>query len=594
MEEKKLHIDDFNTIDYAREYEGRDATYESLVFMGGRKCESLNGLWHYAIDQYDCCINQHWWHERHYSDEGYSLPLDYSMDGWPVMKLPCSWNMVEEKLFLYESTMIFTRTFSYVPNRDEKVFLRIGAANYICRVFLNQQYVGMHSGGSTPFMMDVTDYLQKDNRILLAVDATRRNDQVPMKNTDWFNYGGVYRDIELVRLPQQYIKDFKIAMIPDGQFNKIQASVLLSEKVDGEAQLRIDDLGICTSIPLKDGTGTVVFEKEPELWSPENPKLYDVSLTWGNDTVRDTVGFREIRVEGRDILINGKKTFLCGISCHEDSLVNGKAFTEEECIKIMQDAKDLGCNFMRLAHYPHTEMMSQIADQMGMLLWEEIPVYWAIDFARPKTYETAENMLMELITRDYNRASVVIWSVGNENPDTDDRLSFMRRLAQCAQKADPTRKVSAACLVSAEKNAIADRLADYLDIIGLNEYIGWYVPDFSKLPQLFENSDPQKPVIISECGAGALYGNHGTITDKGTEECQAYIYERQVAEIRNIPYIQGMTPWILYDFRCPRRTNVEFQMYFNRKGLISPDREHRKQAFYVLQQFYKEKAEQEA
>ena len=159
MEETKVIIDDFNTTDYAREYEGRDATYAHLVFMGGRKRESLNGLWHYAIDQYDCCINQHWWQERHYSDEGYTLPLDYSMDGWPVMKLPCSWNMADEKLFLYESTMIFTRTFSYVPNGKEKVFLRIGAANYICRVFLNQQYVGMHSGGSTPFMMDVTDYL---------------------------------------------------------------------------------------------------------------------------------------------------------------------------------------------------------------------------------------------------------------------------------------------------------------------------------------------------------------------------------------------------------------------------------------------------
>lgn len=593
MENKKPHIDDFNTTDYASEYEGRDATYEDLIFMGGRKRESLNGLWHYAIDQYDCCINQHWWKEQRYSDEGYTLPLDYSFDGWPVMRLPCSWNMFDEKLFLYESTIVFTRKFSYVPVGNEKVFLRIGAANYLCRVFLNQEYVGMHAGGSTPFIMDVTDYLKKDNRILLAVDATRRNHQIPMSNTDWFNYGGVYRDIDLIRVPMTYIKNFKIALVPDGQFNKIRTSVTLSEKVSGEAQLRIDALGVDLKIPLADGFGETVFEKAPELWSTENPKLYDVQLCWENDLVTDQVGFREIRVEGRHILINGKKTFLRGISCHEDSLVNGKAFTEEECIKIMQDAKDLGCNFMRLAHYPHTEVMSQIADRMGMLLWEEIPVYWAIDFLNPKTYQTAENMLMELITRDYNRASVIIWSVGNENPDTDERLSFMRRLAQRAQAVDPTRKVSAACLVSAEKNAIADRLAEHLDIIGLNEYIGWYVPDFSKLPELFENSNPSKPVIISECGAGALYGNHGTITDKGTEECQAYIYEQQVAEIRNIPYIQGMTPWILYDFRCPRRTNVEFQMYFNRKGLISPDREHRKQAFYVLQKFYQEKAENE-
>ena len=163
----------------------------------------------------------------------------------------------------------------------------------------------------------------------------------------------------------------------------------------------------------------------------------------------------------------------------------------------------------------------------------------------------------------------------------------MGRLAKCAHEEGGNRLVSAACLVNGEKNIIADRLAEYLDVIGINEYCGWYTPDFEKLPQLMANSRPQKPVIITEFGADALGGHHGTITDKGTEECQAYVYERQIAELRKIDYIKGMTPWILYDFRCPRRTSC-IQNYYNRKGLCSPDKSYKKMAFAILQKFYLE------
>ncbi|NBJ94645.1 glycoside hydrolase family 2 TIM barrel-domain containing protein [Parablautia muri] len=194
---------------------------------------------------------------------------------------------------------------------------------------------------------------------------------------------------------------------------------------------------------------------------------------------------------------------------------------------------------------------------------------------------------MELMTRDFNRASVIIWSVGNENADTDERLKFMGGLADCAHREDETRLVSAACLVDSEKNEIADRLIEHLDLIGINEYCGWYTPDFEKLPQLMANSNPKKPVIITEFGADALPGHHGTITDKGSEECQVYVYERQIETLRKIDYIKGMTPWILYDFRCPRRTHY-LQKYYNRKGVCSADKTYRKPAFEVLQKFYLE------
>lgn len=573
---------------YMKEYFEKLVTADDMIYDRFRKKESLNGHWHYAVDQYDTCIRAKWYEEHYYDEGGNSLPVDFSFDEWEMMTLPCCFNTFSDLYKLYDGSMIFTRKFLYARQKDdERMILKIGAANYLCRVFLNKKYVGMHRGSSTPCYFDLTDLLENENRILIQVDSTRRNNQVPALDTDWFNYGGIYRDIELIRVPKVHVKEFKIALEPDSNFKKIRAFVRMSEEITGTAILTIRELGIEKEIPVRGGKGELLFDAEPEVWSPENPKLYDVGLSCEGDEVRDRVGFREIRVKGMDIVLNGKPVFLHGISCHEDSVPNGKALTDEERIENIRIARELGCNFMRVAHYPHHERMAQLADELGILLWEEVPVYWNIHFDSEDTYQDAENQLKELIHRDYNRASVIIWSVGNENEDTDSRLQFMGNLAKCAHELDHTRAVSAACLVNFKKNAIEDRLEQYLDIIGLNEYCGWYTADLKMLPALFANSKPQKPVIVTEFGADAYAGLHGTITDKGTEECQAYVYEKQIETIRNIPYIKGMTPWILYDFRCPRRTSVN-QKYYNTKGLLSADKKYRKPAFYVLQQFYKE------
>ena len=241
--------------------------------------------------------------------------------------------------------------------------------------------------------------------------------------------------------------------------------------------------------------------------------------------------------------------------------------------------------FLRLAHYPHTRRFAKIADETGVLLWEEIPVYWAIDFSNPDTYDDAENQLSELIVRDKNRASVIIWSVGNENADTDDRLSFMRNLVQTAKRLDPTRLVSAACLVNREKMCLEDRLMNELDVIGNNEYYGWYEPNFDDLITILNNTKLTKPVIITEFGAGAGYGNHGTENTLWTEEYQETLYKKQFAVMKRSDFIQGTTPWILYDFRAVRRQN-RYQKGFNRKGLIDADRKRRKLAFKVVADYY--------
>ena len=574
--------------DYKQDYAGNNALAKDLIFMGGRQTYSLNGEWHYAIDQYDTCLRQKWFLEQYFDKDGRSLPVDFSFQDWPTISLPCSVNTEKPELFWYEGPLVFTRTFSWdmQENMGKKGCLRIGAANYFSYVFMNGKYICKHEGGSTPFMWDVTEYLEKENRILIVSDNTRNHLFVPTENTDWFNYSGVYRDIELVALPTEYLKDLKVNLVPHSDFSQIRIAAETSAD-SGIVTVEIPELQIATSMEIQNGKGEIVVEARPNLWSPETPILYDVTATFGQDKVVDRVGFREISVEGRDILLNGKKLFLRGVSVHEDSQFTGKALRDEERLTIIRTAKELGANYLRLAHYPHHENMAKLCDEQGILLWEEIPVYWAIAFDNPATYNNARNQLEELMCRDFNRASVIIWSVGNENLDSDDRFRFMGNLANFAHQYDNTRMVSAACLVDGETLSIKDRLAEKLDIIGVNEYIGWYSPNFEELPQLMNNSNPTKPVIISEFGADATPGLHGSVDDKGTEECQEAIYRKQIEVIRQIPYIKGITPWILFDFRCPRRT-AAIQGYYNRKGLVSSDRTYYKPAFSVLQSFYRE------
>ncbi|MDE7251271.1 MAG: glycoside hydrolase family 2, partial [Lachnospiraceae bacterium] len=435
--------------DYRDQYERKKATAKTMLYDGMRKRQSLDGLWHYGIDQYDTCLRSKWYEEKYYDEDGRQLPVDFSFDEWPVMQLPCCYNMIDRELFLYEGSMVFTRNFLFEKKKGERAILKIGAANYVCRVFLNKQFVGMHRGGSTPAYFDITEYVQKQNRIIITVDNTRHPWQVPMENTDWFNYGGIYRSMELFVVPDVFVKDMSVMLDPkDHSHQTIRAEVALSKQVTGQAQFRILQLGIDMPVEIQEGVGVITVKTEPKLWEPENPVLYDVEVSYEGDVLRDRIGFRDVRVEKNKILLNDKEIFLRGVSCHEDSVTNGKALTEEERIETIRIAKELGCNFMRLAHYPHHENMAKLADEMGLLLWEEVPVYWDIDFDNPATYEDAENQLLELIGRDKNRASVIIWSVGNENLDTESRYLFMSKLVNVAKQADPSRLVSAACLVN--------------------------------------------------------------------------------------------------------------------------------------------------
>ena len=328
-----------------------------------------------------------------------------------------------------------------------------------------------------------------------------------------------------------------------------------------------------------------------KLWSPESPKLYDVIISSATDKVSDKIGFRTIKTIGKDIFLNNKSIFLKGISIHDENpFIEGRLRSDGDMRMLLQWAKELGCNYVRLAHYTHSETMLRLADEMGLLVWAEVPVYWTISWKNEETFQNAENQLTVGIERDKNRACVIIWSVGNETPVTEPRNVFMGKLVDKVRSIDNTRLVAAALEVERKGYTVTvdDHLGDKLDLASFNEYGGWYWSDAKELPKYSFDIKFNKPVVISEFGAGALGGFHGDDDTMWSEEYQELIYINQLKMLDQIDGLRGMTPWILVDFKSPRRQHPVYQNFWNRKGLIS-ETGQKKKAFYILKEYYENK-----
>jgi len=566
--------------------------------IDGRKTFSLDGYWKIIVDPYENGFYNYRYDER---DNGYfknqkpkskSDLVEYDFDKSDSLKVPGDWNTQKEKLFLYEGTIWYKKDFDYNLTSGKRLFVYFGAVNYKAVVYLNGTKLGEHEGGFTPFSFEITDLAkEKENFLIVKVDNKRSRELVPTVNTDWWNYGGITRDVFLVEVPQTYIKDYFIQLDKNSDIEISGWIKLEGEKRKQNIKIEISELKKEFSAETDDnGLCEFSFEAQPDLWMPENPKLYDVKISSETDSISDKIGFRRIETEDGKILLNGKPIFLRGISCHEEAPIRGgRANSKEEAETILKWVKELNGNFIRLAHYPHRENFIRVADEMGILVWSEIPVYWTILWDNKETFRNAENQLTEMITRDKNRASIILWSVANETPLSDERLNFLTKLTEQARKLDNTRLLTAALenhYINESTIVIDDPFGKYLDVVGLNEYLGWYdgLPD--KIAKINYVTVYNKPLIVSEFGAGALQGLYGDKMERWTEEYQSYVYEEQIKLMKKMPNLGGMSPWILMDFRSPRRPLPGIQDFYNRKGLIS-DKGIKKKAFYILQEFYK-------
>lgn len=566
----------------------------------GRRVTGLDGEWHTIVDPYE---NGYYDYRYRPSENGYfenakpespSDLVEYDFDRSPVLTVPGDWNSQRQSLFLYEGSVWYKRSFDVPPLDGSRLFVHFGAANYRARVYLNGDALGEHEGGFTPFNFEITDRVrERDNFLVVQVDNTRRREAVPTLNTDWWNYGGLTRRVLLVRVPETFVRSYHV-QLARGSLDRLVGWVQLDgpDRAGQTVTLEIPEAGIeHAAVTDRNGFAALELDADLALWSPADPRRYRVIVASETDRVEERIGFRSIEVRGTEILLNGEPLFLRGVSLHEESpLREGRAHERDDARVLLGWARELGANFVRLAHYPHNSFMVEEAERMGMLVWAEIPVYWTIQWSNPHTWDVAAGQLAEMIARDRNRAAVILWSVGNETPRSDERLDFMRRLVDLARDLDPTRLVTAALehrYVDDRTVVIDDPLGEHLDVLGCNEYVGWYDGPPAKADRLVWRSAYDKPLIMSELGGGALQGLHGEPDERWTEEYQEALYRHQIGMLRRIPFLRGMTPWILVDFRSPRRHLPGIQDFWNRKGLLS-ETGHKKRAFFVLRSFYEE------
>jgi beta-glucuronidase len=574
-------------------------TYPQLINVAGRTTTSLDGLWKTIVDPYE---NGYYDYRRKPIPNGFgtdkditdkSLLQEYDFATDKTLAVPGDWNTQRPELYYYEGTVWYRKRFDYKPTEGNRQFLHFAAVNYEAIVFLNGQEIGKHIGGFTPFNFEVTGLLKSgENSVVVKVDNKRIPEGVPTINTDWWNYGGITRQVNLIETPATLIRDYSV-QLKKGEQNIIAGWIQLDGKTAVQkVRIEIPELKIIKEV-TSDQNGYAAFEikASPIYWSPENPKLYKVNIASVTDKISDEIGFRTIETKGTKILLNGKETFLRGVCIHEEAAFrNGRAYSAEEAATLLGWAKEMGCNFVRLAHYPHNEQMIRQAEKMGIMVWSEIPVYWTIHWTNSDTYKNAENQLTDMITRDKNRANIIIWSIANETPQSPERYDFLSRLTAKARSLDNTRFVSAALEKEEVKPGLItvdDQMSKLFDIISFNEYVGWYDGLPEKCDRVNWTFSEEKPVVISEFGGECVYGLRGGKTDRFTEDYQEDMYIRSVKMMKRIPGLAGTTPWILKDFRSPRRLLPGLQDDFNRKGLVS-DKGQRKKAFYVMQNWYEE------
>jgi beta-glucuronidase len=561
-----------------------------IANLGGRSALSLNGRWHTIIDPYENGLGARFYEDAKPINK--NDLLEYNFETSPTLNVPGDWNSQQPGLLYYEGPLWYERVFQYSKPAGKRLFIYFGAVNYKARVFLNGKQVGEHQGGFTPFNFEVTDAVKEGrNSIVVETDATRHPEAAPAPGTDWWNYGGITRDVALIETPEVFLQDYFV-QLAKGSSKEVAGWVQLNgSNAASSVTLEIPEIGVRQTIQTAaNGRGEFRFPAKPRLWSPDNPKLYRTILSGGGDRVEDEIGFRSIEVQGKRILLNGKPVFLRGISMHDEAAFrSGRAFSIEEDRTLLAWAKELGCNFVRLAHYPHNENTIKLADRMGLMLWSEIPLYWGIAWDNPGTYVQAQEQMRDMIARDHNRASIVLWSLSNETTPGPSRNIFLKNLAVYTRTLDDTRLITSAMnrtdKLDPDTQLLSDPLGESLDVLGLNEYAGWYWGKPQDAERLRWKSNYDKPIVISEFGAEAQAGLHGDADTRWTEEYQAEVFRHQLSMIRKNPEIVGTTPWLLMDYRSPRRVLPGIQNGYNRKGLVS-DQGDRKLAFYELQKFY--------
>ena len=567
-----------------------------------RKKISLNGKWNYIIDVQEEGYYGYRMEERKrgfFCNDKPKNPWDlveYDFDKSPEMEIPSDWNTKDNKLFLYEGTIWFKKSFNYTINPQKKLILYFGAVNYGSIIYINGILIGKHIGGFTPFNFDITTKLKNgENFIILKIDNKRKKENIPTLIFDWWNYGGITRDVYLIETNPIYIQNYHFLLNKQNK-NQIDIKIELNKNnTNTSAQiikLSIPELNIRKSLRINNNKEITkkIEVNDLILWTPDNPKLYKIIIKFNDEEIIDHIGFRTIEVSDKKILLNGNPIFLRGISIQDEKPNNDGEINTLKDVKILLSwVKELGCNFIRLVHYPHNEYMIREAEKEGILVWSELPIYWDLAWEDKDTYNNAQRQLNDMILRDINRANVIIWSIGNETPSSKSRDFFLFNLITFAKTLDNSRLITMAFKAiysnnNIYKNNLNDAMVKYLDIISFNQLLEQN-SDINSLDKMKFDISYNKPIIISGLGVEAKFGYHGTLSQIWTEEFQDNYYNNYFEFLETIEGLVGVSPYILKDFRSPKGVLNSIHNFYNRKGLVS-DKGEKKKAFYTLRNWY--------
>lgn len=566
------------------------------MFTHNRKTVDLNGTWKFNPDPYQRCRQQQWWLKE--GDNSGFFPC-FNLDGLWDIEVPSTWKKAFKKLEWYDGHANYVKEFSLpeVPE-DMEAFLVFDGVTYKSDVYLNGHTVGSHDWGYSPFQMRVTGLLEKTNRLFVLVDNFMREDRVPGVRCDWNNDGGITGEVSLIFVPKTYVANFRTEtkLVDDAVVVSVDLQVSNhDEDASGALPVTVSipelDVSDTVDVPVN-GTARVEFSMARsaiELWCPENPKLYQTRIQTEFETVEDAIGYREVRTEGAQVLLNGEAIRLYGVAVHSEFPETGRTPTDAGIELMLKKARELGCNFLRCAHYPYADKFARAMDRAGMLWWEEVPVYWLTHVHEEPQLGYALGMLRDMIVRDWNRASLLIWSVSNECAGDGSAAGSHRDLSggnypywvkacELVRDLDPSRLISSAD--SGHRRTTEngwtpgagdlfdtaiqgqdwhpghpDAFYELLDVLGANLYVtnpGDNPIATDKFVDMLRRFN--KPLMITEFGSmsatdDALEGREST--DLGHPERHAVILREAYEAMAKHPEIMGYVPWALMDVRVP-------------------------------------------
>lgn len=524
------------------------------------------------------------------------IPADLP-SGWEEISLPHTWNAVDGQdggNDYWRGTAVYCKEFERptLESGGRAVLEFLGAA-MTADVYVNGQRLAHHEGGYSTFRVDITDALQGENLLCVAVDNSN-NDRVYPQKADFTFYGGLYRSVNLILVPENHFelcRDGAPGIKVTPVVRERNAAVTVETWQNGEGSVTMTVAGMKKTVPSENGHAAAEFVIENvRLWNGiEDPYLYEAKAEYGGDEIRTGFGCRTIGFDPeKGFLLNGSVYPLRGVSRHQDRKGLGNAITIREHREDMEFIREIGANTVRLAHYQHAQEFYDLCDEYGIIAWAEIPY---ITQHMPNGRENTLSQMRELIAQCYNHPSIVCWGLSNEitasGPVSEDLLDNHRALNDLCHAMDKTRPTTMAHVFMLEQES---ELIPIADIGSYNLYFGWYLGELEQNDTFFDEYHrkyPNRVIGFSEYGADANPQYQSAHPEKGdySESYQCVYHEHILKCIEARPYLWATHVWNLFDFAADGRDEGG-KHGENQKGLVTFDRKLRKDAFYLYKAYW--------